>query len=197
MIFLEPRLFPSAPYYLHLSKGKSVVSIGPYNKRKKEAHRYKIIDARGPLELTVPIGKPHGIEKPQWTDCPISTHDKWWHRHRTALESAYGRTPFFEFLIDKFNKVFCSPEEWSQWPSVIDLIRESNRVVCNILSIDTSIDYCGENVPDEITERIGEYWQVRQSQFGFVGGLSILDLIFNLGPEAALLFRNGENPSHN
>ncbi|MDE6134461.1 MAG: WbqC family protein, partial [Muribaculaceae bacterium] len=32
------------------------------------------------------------------------------------------------------------------------------------------------------------YWQVRADRFGFIPGLSVLDLIFNLGPEAPLFF---------
>ncbi|MDE6145308.1 MAG: WbqC family protein, partial [Muribaculaceae bacterium] len=33
------------------------------------------------------------------------------------------------------------------------------------------------------------YWQVRADRLGFIPNLSILDLIFNLGPETALLWR--------
>ena len=37
---------------------------------------------------------------------------------------------------------------------------------------------------------IPPYYQVRQGQLGFIGGLSILDLLFNLGPEALLYLRS-------
>ncbi|MDE6430391.1 MAG: WbqC family protein, partial [Duncaniella sp.] len=30
------------------------------------------------------------------------------------------------------------------------------------------------------------YWQIREDKLGFIPGLSVLDLIFNLGPEAVL-----------
>lgn len=190
-IVLPPRLFGPVEYFHALLKyEKAVIDIGrPYDKREKAVHRYEIIDARGRLTLTVPLGKPHGVDNATWTDCPVSTHDEWWHRHRTALESAYGRTPFFEFLIDKFDRIFRSPAEWPQWPSAIDLIKEANRVILNILNTNNRIIY--ENSPqntalETFQKDIREYWQVRQHIHGFQAGLSILDLIFNLGPEAAL-----------
>ena len=45
--------------------------------------------------------------------------------------------------------------------------------------------------PEEVAAAFGHlpYWQVRADRLGFIGGLSVLDLIFNLGPEAALHIR--------
>ena len=43
-------------------------------------------------------------------------------------------------------------------------------------------DYRREAIPDA---SIGPYWQVRADKLGFTPGLSILDLLFSLGPEAA------------
>lgn len=175
------------------ASGAVVDTAVRYDKRCKAVHRYDIIDVRGPLTLTVPLGKPHGAANPTWADCPVSTHDEWWRRHRTALESAYGRTPYFEFLIDKFDGVFRSPQAWDTWPSAIDLIREANRAVCRILYIDTPVEYrAADPRPASRLEQWPEvpaYWQVRQHIHGFHPGLSILDLIFNLGPEAAILLK--------
>lgn len=194
VVFLPPRLFPNAGYYQAMvCADRIVVDAGTrYDKRSKAVHRYDIIDARGPLQLTVPLGKPHGTEgRATWRDALVSTHDEWWRRHRTALESAYGRTPYFEFLIDKFDNIFRSPQEWSSWPSAIDLIREANSVVTSILAIDAPIVYSNESIHSHTpySEFSQPYWQVREHIFGFRAGLSILDLIFNLGPEAAMFLR--------
>ena len=165
-----------------------------YDKRCKAAHRYEIVDVRGRLQLTVPLAKPAPAPgaRPTWADCAVSTHDEWWRRHRTALESAYGRTPYFEFLIDKFDGVFRSPEEWPKWPSALDLIREANRAVRSILLIDSPMVYATEpqTVHTDPGPALAPYWQVRQHLHGFQPGLSVLDLLFNLGPEAALLMRD-------
>ena len=201
---LPPRLFAPVAYYRRMFEcGHAVVDTSVrYDKRCKAVHRYEIVDVRGRLQLTVPLGKPHGAEGvATWHDAKISTHDQWWRRHRVALESAYGRTPYFEFLIDRFNTVFRSPEEWPEWPSAIDLIREANRAVASVVAPECSIDYIdvglssGEMFVGTTCDRRGErfddapcrpYWQVRQHIHGFQNGLSILDLLFNLGPESAL-----------
>lgn len=206
MVVLPPRLFPGIGYYRSIaSSRRAIVDTGMrYDKRCKAVHRYEIVDARGRLQLTVPLAKPHGCNGvATWSDALVSTHDEWWRRHRTALESAYGRTPYFEFLIDRFNAIFRSPEEWPEWPSAIDLVKEANRVVCEFLELDDRM-VCSDNLPEEefVDLRIGQYdeesassyWQVRQDLHGFQSGLSILDLVFNLGPEAIYLVHQGLAP---
>ena len=191
-VVAPPRLFASVEYWRAIanSDAPAINAAERYDKRCKAAHRYEIVDVRGRLSLTVPIAKPHGVENPTWADCPVSTHDEWWRRHRTALESAYGRTPYFEFLIDKFNCIFRSPEEWDRWPSILDLIRVSNGIICDILYFDRHLEYVGRLADFEPpTTPLPAYWQVRQHIHGFQPGLSILDLIFNLGPEAAMYIR--------
>lgn len=202
-VILPPRLFSTADYYYKLlTAGCSVIDITVrYDKRCKPVHRYDIIDARGKISLTVPLGKPFSSDKnPTWLEAPVSTHDEWWKKHITTLESAYGRTPYFEFLIDKFSNVFRSPKEWSFRPNILDLIVEANKAVCSVISPEKSIIYkslaidsANSSYNNRITdfrkntffcEHQRPYWQIRQNLFGFCGGLSILDLIFNLGPES-------------
>lgn len=201
-IVLPPRLFPSARYYriLAFDENAKVNTSERYDKRSKAVHRYEILDARGRLQLTVPLTKPHDCDHPPtWNDALVSTHDQWWHKHRTALESAYGRTPYFEFLIDKFNNIFRSPEQWDQWPTAIDLIREANSVILGILDIPPSVrehhyEVSVSSYNNSSDEKVAEwdwpdqppYWQVRKHLHGFQPGLSILDLIFNLGPESSM-----------
>lgn len=180
----------------------------PFDKQDKDVHRYEIVDARGRLRLTVPLSKPHSFTgKPTWNDTRVSTHDEWWCKHRTALESAYGRTPYFEFIFDRFSNIFRSPEKWPDGaPSALDVIREANSAVCEVLMIDTPVEY---GAPEDMYQKYSQatiidlrdanfknpsmppYWQVRRAIHGFQSDLSILDLIFNLGPEGAIYLRAG------
>ena len=46
-------------------------------------------------------------------------------------------------------------------------------------------DYREKIHPKKVSEYVGQpYWQVFREKFGFVGGLSIMDLLFNEGPES-------------
>ena len=121
--------------------------------------------------------------------------------HRVALESAYGRTPFFEFYIDRFLPFFKHREKDNNNEFLMDLDCNIDVVIRNILGIESKISYSTENLPN-IAEDIKdyrsnefthitpvEYYQVRQATHGFIPNLSILDLIFNMGPESPLILK--------
>lgn len=196
----EPRFCGTVAYYTAMAAARKVwidVSLR-YDKRNKALHRTRIADTRGPLDLTVPVVKPHaaGLDRPlRWADVAISAHGDWWNVHRVTLESAYGRTPYFEFYIDRFLPFLHHP---SDMPfginSVIDLDMALDTIIREILLIDALVVTV---LPDgassmEAATAIAEvpllpYYQVREDRFGFLSGLSILDLIFNLGPESPLI----------
>lgn len=178
------RLFPGIGYYaaMYGCREVSFDTYARYNKADKDTNRFAIADTRGLLRLTVPVSRPSGART--WHEINVSDHGRWWETMPIALESAYGRTPYFEFYIDRLMPLF-SPEPIA----VSELCLHADKEVRRILDIRALIT----DIPpgDAVyTERAGQefppYWQVRAHELGFIGGLSILDLIFNLGPEAQL-----------
>lgn len=149
----------------------------PFDKRYKESHRFEIADVRGRTVLTVPIAKPES-RRCVWGDIMVSAHDEWWDKHRIALESAYGRTPYFEFLIDRFMSMLRGTVMETH-PRLRDLAEAWDAGIRSVLEM------WGEPTPvsDEACGDV-RYWQLREPELGFIGGLSVLDLIFNMGPEA-------------
>ncbi|MDE6126682.1 MAG: WbqC family protein, partial [Muribaculaceae bacterium] len=101
-VTLPPRYFGSVAYYaLMAAYPEATIALGTlYDKRQKAVHRCDIADTHGPVSLTAAVGKPHGLRMARWADVPLSPHGRWWHIHRVTLESAYGRTPFFEYYAD-------------------------------------------------------------------------------------------------
>lgn len=205
-VWLPLRYFGSVEYYAVMSAyGRSVVSLDErYNKRDKGVHRMDIHDVHGPLSLTVPVGRPcfetDGSRRhATWSDVPVSSHGSWWRVHRVALESSYGRTPFFEFYIDRFLPFF-THSELTKFQSIADYDIAITEVICEILGIDSpkvtvgNANDCGksdfslfETVMAALP--VVPYWQVRNQEFGFIPHLSILDLIFSLGPESPLYLK--------
>ncbi|MCM1355620.1 MAG: WbqC family protein [Staphylococcus sp.] len=157
-----------------------------FEKRFKDTHRFAIADTRGRLELTVPIAKPSDWHC-SWADILLSDHGHWWDVHRIALESAYGRTPFFEFYIDsllpmltegvcdRYVSLRTLSDAWDSWIRSRLLLSHPLQA-----SAPTAI------LPATSLPEPEPYWQVRADKLGFIPRLSILDLIFNLGPEAAI-----------
>ena len=105
--------------------------------------------------------------------------------HRVALESAYGRTPYFEFYIDRFLPMLTTGVT-ERFPKLHALSTAWDREIRDILGL-TSDRTKGDPLPQPCREiEIRPYRQVRGDKLGFIAGLSILDLVFNLGPEAQL-----------
>ncbi len=199
-VVLPPLLFGPAAYYAAM--GAFSRALIPFNarwdKRYKSLHRYDIVDTRGRLTLTVPVSVTHGLDRPLMrSDVKVSRHGEWWKIHLTALESAYGRTPYFEFVIDRFLPLFVDPGGQETAVPVCDFVQQADMAVRAFLGIDTEIRVglgeAGDAVDmsgfDFRAVEIPPYSQIRADLLGFHGGLSVLDLIFNLGPEAPLYLR--------
>ena len=202
---LSPAYYANVDYYATLAKyGSAVIDFSSrFDKRQKSTHRTVIADVNQELQLTVPIEKPVSLTAALWSDIRLSRHGEWWHVHRVSIESAYGRTPFFEFYIDRFSK-FLSRDVVDNYPTLAALDIAINSEICDILGIETEISYSqadgehhnanngqvvdlrGKNLP---LSEVVPYYQVRQEEFGFIPHLSILDLIFNMGPEAAIVLK--------
>lgn len=187
---LPIRLFPSAAYYALMAHYPIAYfdKEARYNKAEKGTHRFTIADTRGELRLTIPVSRPSGCK--QWKEVLVSDHGRWWETMPIALESAYGRTPFFEFYIDRFKPLFSSEPR-----SIYSLCLDADAIVRDILKIPTAIKELDENDKlvdytkfdfDKAALNMPRYWQVRGESLGFIPGMSILDLIFNMGPEATL-----------
>lgn len=194
-----PQYYGSVRYYATLAAySRVVVDAGQrYDKRFKSVHRCTIADTRGELTLTVPVAhRPmaHADGIRQWRQMAVSAHGEWWNVHRVSLESAYGRTPFFEFYIDRFLP-------WLKFSdtSIVDFDLGLDEVVRRTLGLETEVTYTTEGIDMAAADdyrsntftdiRDVEYYQVRAAKLGFRPGLSILDLIFNMGPEAPLVLK--------
>lgn len=174
-----------------------------FDKRQKSAHRCVIADKQGTATLTASISKPHGITRATWADVSLSDHGAWWRVHRSTLETAYGRTPFFEFYIDRLAP-FLTDGVTGRYPTLRaldDAIDATLRAILGLtpasaapvdaptvaasaaaaLPVTPATLAAAENAAAAIP-----YWQVRAHKLGHIAGLSVLDLIFNLGPEAPL-----------
>lgn len=195
------KYFGTVDYYATIAACRKVVidDTARYDKRQKDTHRMDIVDTHGLKQLTVPVSKPEDVQGPlHWSDIRISRHGEWWHVIEETLASAYGRTPFFEFYIDRLRRFFAvsTPDKFGD---VATLCREADKAVRGIIGLDNEVFHASEESPKSLscyTENPTapktypvEYYQVRSDKFGFVPNLSILDLIFNMGPESALILR--------
>lgn len=167
----------------------------------KQTYRNRCVIATtsGLQALTVPIERYEGAHC-EMRDIRISDHGSWRHLHWNALQSAYGESPFFEFYTDDLRPFF-----ERRWEFLFDFNTAITRKMCELLDIHPQIAFTEayalaeeEGVTDfrdairpkhplpDDGFRPRRYYQVYEQKHGFQPNLSILDLLFNEGPEAVL-----------
>ena len=158
----------------------------------------------GELALSIPTVKPSTLKCPM-RDIRISDHGNWRHLHWNAIESAYNHTPFFEYYKDDFRPFYEKKYEF-----LVDFNEELCHLICSLIDIQPDMarttEYRTEFTPNEadFRERIHPkkdfaledtefspqpYYQVFQERLGFLPNLSIIDLLFNMGPESLLVLQ--------
>ncbi len=184
-------------YYSQLAHC-DVVWIETCDSYHKQSYRNRctIASADGPLSLSIPVEKPLPGHN-QMRDIRISDHGRWRHLHWTALKSSYLNSPFFEYYADEL-----APFYERRWQFLLDFNDDLRRLVCQWIDLEThprhTQTFQAEPAPGvtDLRERISPhqesimqvrpYYQVFQQKLGFLNDLSIVDLVFNMGPESIL-----------
>lgn len=175
-------------------------------------NRCVIATTQGPLALTVPVTVPPGSHQPlghtATGDIRIAAHGSWRRLHWNALCSAYGESPFFDFYADDLRPFFEQP-----WERLFDFNLAITRKMVQLLDLDKAYPGGGsitvsqgyrspadalaagcadfrdairpKHAPPDAAFRPQPYYQVYAPKLGFLPNLSILDLLFCMGPEAA------------
>lgn len=186
-------------YAAMLACKKVIVSIGDRrSKMSWNTNHCNLVGANGKQTLTLPLIKP--IEGPVGTlnDVKISEHGDWRRVHWGALFSAYGKSPFFEYISDELQSIY----ENHNLDNLVEFNKAIHNLVVEFLDLpinvtfeaelpqinEDTIDFRGKvgvNKPDNLSFLQNQtYWQVWQERHGFSPDLSILDLLMNQGREA-------------
>ena len=101
---LHTTYFGSVDWYAALLCADEPVTIDTAEHYIKQTtcNHCLIATAGGVQKLTVPVTVPSataGHGKPLTRDVRISDHGNWRHLHWQALSSAYGQSPFFDYLL--------------------------------------------------------------------------------------------------
>lgn len=200
---LPSAYFAPIAWYVPMARGAEVC-IEQHDNFVKQTWRNRcaIAGPNGRQVLTVPVEKnPKG--KTAMRDVRISDHGNWRHLHWNALESSYGKSPFFEYYADDLRPFF-----ERRWEFLFDYNEEIRQKVCELLQIDAKVSYSSAFfAPEALPETTRDlrplaepslldalpctpYYQVFAQRQGFIPNLSILDLLFNLGPEALIYLTN-------
>ena len=194
-VLLSTTYFGPIQWYQKLYRADEVW-IERCERFQKQTYRNRCIiaTANGPQALTVPVvHDPEALPGAQ----RISDHGNWRHLHWNALQSAYGDSPFFMYYEDDLRPFFSE----HRWEYLFDFNEAIRQTICQLLDIHPHVSYTTAYTPSpsttdyrtaiqpkqpapdpDFTPR--RYYQVYEAKHGFMPNLSIVDLLFNMGPEA-------------
>lgn len=196
MKIIDLQYLPQPQYFALLMQEPNIeIDNHEFFVKQSYRNRCQILTANGVDDLSVPVlgaGKKILIK-----DIKIDNSQKWLNRHWRAIQSAYGKAPFFEYYADDLRAVFDKKHEF-----LFDLSHELLTQCLEFLGFNIELKFTKkyhdlENHPENDLRSklnpksnanlIKSYNQVNYQQvFGnkFVNNLSVIDLIFCEGPEA-------------
>ena len=193
MAIFSTAYFPCISYMARfLAESEPLVEICETYHKQTYRNRCRVMTANGVESLSVPVVKVNGNHTTT-QDVVISYKEHWQQIHRRCLESAYKAAPYFDHYFDLIKPLF-----ETRFERLIDLNDTALQAVLKMLKVNKEIvhttDYVHE-VENDFREAFSpkaisnpdsfpHYYQVFSAKYPFVPDLSILDLVFNEGPEA-------------
>ena len=193
-ILLSTAYLPPVEYFSRIAHADEVLIESEENYLKQSyRNRCYILSAHGAQLLSVPVylGSQH---KTRVKDTRIDYSKRWQQVHLRAITASYNASPYFQFYIENIEKIISMKTEF-----LFDMNLQLTETVLKMLKLNKKITYTSEFKPigeadndfrykispkEESRFEVKEYLQVFNSKNRFVQRLSIIDLIFNVGPEA-------------
>lgn len=192
-ILIHPAYFPSIAQFVAIANADEVIFETQDNYQKQTyRNRTYIAHSNGKLLLSIPVE--HGISghRQKTNEVIMANKFQWQNQHWKSLQIAYRTSPFFEFYEDDISVLFKDTSD-----NLLAHNLAIFEVLCDLIGIEISMSQTSEynmnvdNVQDlrflinakkEYEFILTPYTQVLEFKHGFLPNLSILDLLFNEGP---------------
>jgi hypothetical protein len=192
-VLLPIGYFPPISYFAYLISNGITIEKKEHFVKQSLRSKCVILGANGRLNLLVPRTKTNVRQAIDKT--VIHEETDWKKLHWRSLESAYRNSPYFEYYEDEFESFYSNP-----YTGHFQLGLESIKLICSILDIEFqpifTDSYRSEfegldlrnawNKQDYIrkspVQSFSSYIQVFSDRHPFEPDLSILDLLFCVGP---------------
>ena len=185
---------PPVSYFTALKDNNFTFSIEKHEHFPKQTYRNRasIASPDGVLDLFIPVVKGSKLRK-AYKDVKISYDSKWQRLHWLSLQTCYRSSAYFEFYEDglapfyekKYDFLFDYNLDLFEWiakqmklPVAPTLSTEYDKEIPN--TVDLRDQFSKKNIHAADTK---PYFQVFSDRNEFIANLSIVDLLFNQGPQ--------------
>jgi len=185
---IYPVYFPNIFYMSEIIKYEQLTwNLNGFYRKKTYRNRTFIYGPNGIIRLSIPVNK---IGK-TYNEKYICYEQNWRLRHWKTILNCYSSSPFFDFYHSDLKKIFFKDYK---------LLSHFNIALTEkiISFLNLKLDFKKKNTRDNFSteskkliqtkskneKKFLKYPQVFEYKYGFIENLSILDLIFNLGPES-------------
>lgn len=192
-LLLHPTYFPTIAHFVAIVNASTVTFEAADNFQKQTyRNRMFIYGANGKLLLNIPVKHNKEKLKTSYQNTEIENIEDWQKQHWRSIVSAYKSSPFFEYYEDDIKELFTTPQA-----SLYQLNTTVFKIICECIEIETTIKYTTTfnkepgaytdlrslvNSKKETPIQLEHYTQVFGDKHGYLNNLSILDLLFNEGP---------------
>ena len=190
MIILPTTYLGSLDWYKHYWANPSDVQIEVMESFPKQTYRNRCtitlpcnelkvesLKLKGKEQLTLSVPVKRADSKQLTRDVEISYQQRWQHQHWIALMSAYKRTPYFDYYADYFRPFY---EQETRF--LVDFNEKIHEVIVRLITNNVAIS----NEQLAIGEQRTTVWQGLDLEPCFGNGQSILDILFEYGPETII-----------
>lgn len=186
---------PPISYFSILPEHKNHIKIERFENFPKQTFRNRasIYSPNGSLNLIIPVVKGSKAHT-QIKDVRISYDFRWQRIHWMSIQTCYRSSSYFEFYEDDFIRFY-----EQKWNFLFDYNMEMLQLLLKLLKLEVPLSFTTEYTPfaenfvdyrnslrvKEKPEYVCKpYFQLFEDRHGFIPNLSIIDLLFNQGPQS-------------
>lgn len=177
--------FPPIHWLKSASRGPLVLDIHENYPKQTFRNRFEILGVNGKLTLSIPVVGQNGV-KTAMRDIKLNDGN-WRKTHLTSIQSAYGRSAYFEHYFDDIEKIFSGKQTFLLDLNIesVEWIKRTGVSINYHLSEEPIAFQSGVHdafEPSQKWPELPSYPQVFSDRFGFCSNLSVIDLVMNKGP---------------
>ena len=180
-------LGPVAYYSAILQSEEIFIETKEHFIKQSFRNRCTIMGSNGSQTLTIPKER-KSSDKTLISDISISNQDNWQKLHWQSIVSAYNSSPFFEYYKDELLSFYNTEHK-----NLFDFNLKLSKTILRFLQVEKELNFTSKFQKESnrldfrsskfILKNQEEYQQVFCEKYSFIPNLSILDVLFNLGPE--------------